>query len=101
MAATEAIYDRCTREQAAWAVARRRPQPLAPFATPVEVDDAVLASIPRSYIVTRYDNAMPLALQRRMIREHPCRRVIELDSDHAPFLSATDELVAALLDLAD
>jgi hypothetical protein len=36
-----------------------------------------------------------------MIREHPCANVVELDADHAPFLSATDELVAALVALAD
>jgi hypothetical protein len=36
-----------------------------------------------------------------MIREHPCENVIELDADHAPFLSATDELVAALIAAAE
>jgi hypothetical protein len=35
-----------------------------------------------------------------MIREHPCRQVVELVTDHAPYLSATDELVAALIELA-
>jgi len=35
-----------------------------------------------------------------MIAEHPCRRVIELDTDHAPQLSATDALVEALIELA-
>ena len=35
-----------------------------------------------------------------MIREHPCERVIEIDTDHAPHLSATDGLVAALDALA-
>ena len=35
-----------------------------------------------------------------MIREHPCRKVVELDTDHAPYLSATRELVAALDELA-
>jgi hypothetical protein len=35
-----------------------------------------------------------------MIAEHPCERVIELDADHAPFYSATDELTSALLELA-
>ena len=66
-----------------------------------DVDEAVLASIPRSYVVTKHDNAMMPALQRRMIREHPCASVVELDADHAPFLSATDELVAALAALAE
>jgi pimeloyl-ACP methyl ester carboxylesterase len=95
-----AIYNDCTGEQTAWAVARRRPQPVAPFAEPVHVDEAVLAAIPRSYVFTRHDRSIPPALQRRMIREHPCQKVIELDADHAPYLSATDELVAALTELA-
>jgi len=99
-AAAEAIYNCCTPEQIEAAVPKRRPQAVAPFATPVSVDEAVLASIPRSYVLTARDNAIPPALQRRMIAEHPCRRVIELDTDHAPQLSATKELVDALIDLA-
>jgi pimeloyl-ACP methyl ester carboxylesterase len=100
-AAAAAIYNECSEEQQAWAVPRRRPQAVAPFADPVHVDESVLASIPRSYVVTKRDHSIPLALQRRMIREHPCANVVELDADHAPFLSATDELVAALVALAD
>jgi len=100
-AAIAAVYNCCTDEQAAQAVVRRRPQPLAPLATPARIDDAVLASIPRSYVVTTQDRAMLPAFQRRMIRDHPCRKVIELHADHAPFFSATDKLVAALNELAD
>jgi pimeloyl-ACP methyl ester carboxylesterase len=99
-AAAVAVYNGCTSEQAAWAVAKRRPQPLAPFATAVDVDEAILARIPRSFVLTARDQAIMPSLQRRMIREHPCERVFELDADHAPFLSATDELVAALLEVA-
>jgi pimeloyl-ACP methyl ester carboxylesterase len=99
-ATAEAIYNGCTREQVSSAVAKRRPQPVAPFATPVRVDDAALASIPRSYVLTTRDQSIPPALQRRMIGEHPCERVFELDADHAPYLSATDELVSALLDVS-
>jgi pimeloyl-ACP methyl ester carboxylesterase len=99
-AAAEAIYNCCGPEQTALAVARRRAQPVAPFDTPVDIDDVLLASIPRSYVLTTRDQSIPPALQRRMIREHPCENVIELDADHAPYFSATDELVAALLELA-
>jgi len=99
-AAVAAIYNRCTDEQRAWALPQRRPQAVAAFATPVSVDEGALAAIPRSYVLTTQDRSIPPALQRRMIREHPCERVIELDTDHAPYLSATDELVAALLELA-
>jgi pimeloyl-ACP methyl ester carboxylesterase len=98
-AAREAVYNLCTDEQAARAIARRRPQPLAPFGAPVRVG-AGLDAVPRSYVLTRHDRSIPVALQRRMIREHHCERVIELEADHAPMLSATDDLVAALDSLA-
>jgi pimeloyl-ACP methyl ester carboxylesterase len=99
-ATAAAVYNCCTQEQAAQSIARRRPQAVAVFAAPVGYDDAVLASIPRSYVLTLQDNSIPPALQRRMIAEHPCERVIELDADHAPFYSATDDLTSALLELA-
>ena len=97
--AREAVYGSCTDEQADWAISRRRPQAVAPFGEPVRIGDAVDA-IPRSYVLTRDDRSIAVELQRRMIREHPCERVIEIDADHAPHLSATDELVAALDALA-
>jgi pimeloyl-ACP methyl ester carboxylesterase len=99
-ATAAAVYNDCTSEQAAWAVSKRRPQAVAPYTTPVEIDDAKVAAIPRYFVLTARDQAMMPALQRRMIREHPCERVFELDADHAPFLSATDDLVAAFLELA-
>jgi pimeloyl-ACP methyl ester carboxylesterase len=99
-ATAEAIYNRCDAETIAWAVERRRPQPVAPFATPVAIDDAVLSAIPRSYVFTAYDQSIPPELQRRMIAEHPCRKVFELEADHAPYFSAVDGLVDALLELA-
>ncbi len=99
-ATAQAIFNCCPPERTAWAVAQRRPQPVAPFATPVSIDEAVLAAIPRYYVLCTQDRALPPALQRRMIREHPCRKVVELDTDHAPFFSATDELAAALIDFA-
>ena len=95
-AAADAIYNCCTPEQTRASLPRRRPQAVAPFATPVRVDEAVLGAIPRFYVLTKQDNSIPPALQRRMIREHPCVDVVELDTDHAPYLSATEELVAAL-----
>ena len=76
-ATAAAVYNCCTPEQVAEAVAHRRPQAVAVFAAPVSIDDALLASIPRSYVLTKQDHSIPPALQRRMIAEHPCTRVIE------------------------
>jgi pimeloyl-ACP methyl ester carboxylesterase len=99
-AAARAIYSDCTREQTAWAIPRRRPQPVAPFVTPISVDDSVVAAIPRAYVLTKHDRSLRPALQRRMIAEHGVERVFELGADHAPYLSATADLVAALLEIA-
>ena len=71
------------------------------FSTPVAVDERVLGAIPRSYVLTTADRSLPPALQRRMVREHPCRRVVELDTGHAPYLSMPVELTAVLSELAE
>jgi pimeloyl-ACP methyl ester carboxylesterase len=99
-ATARVIYNDCASDQVAWAVAKRRGQAVAPYTTPVEIDDAKLTSIPRSYVLTERDQALTPALQWRMIREHPCEHVFELAADHASYLSATDELVLALLEVA-
>jgi pimeloyl-ACP methyl ester carboxylesterase len=99
-ATADVVYNGCTSEQTAWAVARRTPQVVATYAAPVRVDDEALAKIPRYYVLAEQDRAMAPALQRRMIRDHPCELVFELSADHSPYLSATDELVAALLSVA-
>lgn len=91
-----ATMGHCTDEQIAWAIARRRPQPVIPFATPVSIPAGALDGLDRAYVVCSDDHAIPPALQRRMISENPCVDVVELATDHSPQLSATTELVAAL-----
>jgi pimeloyl-ACP methyl ester carboxylesterase len=93
-ATRDAIYNCCTDEQVAWAVERRRPQPAAVFTTPVDLGDA--EQPPRSYVICTRDHSIPPALQRRMVRERPCAEVVELETDHAPYLSRTRELADAL-----
>ena len=99
-AAREAVYGCCSDEQAAWAIQRMRPQALLPCITPVVIGDDAIERLPRAYVVCTRDRAIPPALQRRMVRESPCAEVLELDTDHSPFLSATSELAAALTGLA-
>lgn len=100
-AARHAIYGECTDEQARWATARRTPQAVAPFATAVSLAGASLRRLPRAYVTCSEDRCIPYPLQRRMIADNGIERVVALHADHAPFLSATDELVAALDGLAD
>jgi len=95
-ASRPALYGCCTEEVAAWAIARQRPQPIAPFVTPVSVPAGALDGIERYYVLCKRDRAIPAALQRRMISENRCAAVVELDTDHTPQLSMPDELAKAL-----
>lgn len=94
-ASRQALYGCCTEEVATWAIARQRPQPIAPFVTPVSIPSGALDGIKRYYVVCARDQAIPPPLQRRMIAENTCADVIELDTDHTPHLSMTDELAKA------
>jgi pimeloyl-ACP methyl ester carboxylesterase len=97
--AITAFYNLAPPEIARWAAAMQRPQPVVPM-----MDEAKLSrgydNIPRSYIHTTRDQANMPALQRRMMRERGVKPVIELETDHTPQLSAPDELVAAIDQLA-
>ena len=91
-----ALYECCTEEVATQAIARQRPQPIAPFATPVSIPPGALDGINKYYVLCKRDRAIPLALQRRMIAENKCADIIELDTDHTPQLSMTKQLAEAL-----
>jgi pimeloyl-ACP methyl ester carboxylesterase len=95
-ASRAALYNSCTEDLAAWAIAKQRPQPVAPFATAVSIPPGALAGIRRFYVLCRRDRAIPPALQRRMIAENACDDVVELDTDHTPQLSMPDELAKTL-----
>lgn len=95
-ASYQALYGCCPEDVAAGAIARHRPQPIAPFVTPVSIPPGSLSGIPRYYVLCRRDRAIPPALQRRMIAENPCADVVEIDTDHTPQLSMTNELANAL-----
>jgi pimeloyl-ACP methyl ester carboxylesterase len=99
-ASRHALYGSCAEDVAAWAVSQQRPQPVAPFVTPVLIPSGVLDAVPRYYVLCKRDQAIPPALQRRMISENACDEVVELDTDHTPQLSMTTELAAALQQFA-
>ena len=91
-----ACYGNCNEVQVSWALGHMSLQPVAPFMEPVRIADPAADAIPRAFVICSRDQAIPPALQRRMIRERGCDAVIEIDTDHSPWLSATGELVAAL-----
>ncbi|WP_028479431.1 alpha/beta hydrolase [Nocardia sp. CNY236] len=79
-------------------------QPDGPIGIPAE-DFTVTAdrfgTVPHSYVVCTKDNAIPVALQRRFVREIDAvsatpTTVTELDSSHSPFLSQPAALAAII-----
>ena len=94
-----AFYNLAPPEVAKWAAGMQRPQPAAPMLDPAHLTDGY-ENIPRSYIHCTRDQANMPALQRRMIKDQSASPVIELETDHVPQLSAPDELVRAIDELA-
>jgi pimeloyl-ACP methyl ester carboxylesterase len=98
-AAPEALYHCCTEEQIAWALPQRGRQPVIPFTqpfTPPEDDRPAFDALPRAYVTCLQDRAIRPPVQTLMFTQARCDPVIEIDTDHSPWLSRTDELVAAL-----
>jgi pimeloyl-ACP methyl ester carboxylesterase len=96
----EAFYAQCADDVAAAASARRVPEALAPFGTPVRISEERAGAVPRVYVECLRDNAMPIERQRAMQAARPCAQVLTIDTDHCPTLSRPRELAEALLALA-
>jgi pimeloyl-ACP methyl ester carboxylesterase len=98
-AAIGAIFNHTPSEEAKRAAARLGPQPLRPFTEAVKVPEenrSAFEGIPRAYIVSSQDRAIPPAMQRRMLTDVGCEQAVELEADHAPWLSRRDEFLNAL-----
>jgi pimeloyl-ACP methyl ester carboxylesterase len=97
-AAPEALYHCATPEQAAWAAQQLGPQPVAPFTQPLRAGEQREAfdALPRAYVTCLQDRAIRPPLQRLMYTRAGCDPVIELDTDHSPWLSRTEDVAAAL-----
>jgi pimeloyl-ACP methyl ester carboxylesterase len=94
----------CTPEQVTWATARLGGQPVVPFGQPVQVPDDrrdAFEALPRGYILCSRDRAIPPAMQRRMIEDRGADVVIEIETDHWPWVSRTEEFNQALSRIVD
>ncbi len=76
------------------------PQATEPFAAPVHTTEERFGRVPKAYIVCLQDNTVPTPLQWRMLADLPCDEVMTLRTGHSPFMSAPEQLVAALDHLA-
>jgi len=95
-ASRHALYGACTEDIAAWAIGQQCPQPVSPLPVAVSIPPGALNGINRYYVLCTESRAIPPPLQRRMIAENSCAEVIEIETDHTPQLSTTNELAWAL-----
>jgi len=93
----ECFYADCREEDVALAKFCLVPQPVAPAVTPVQTTVANFGRLPRVYIETLRDRALPTSFQRRMREAMPCKTVFSLDTDHSPFFSAPEKLAEQLI----
>ncbi len=94
------FYGGCTEAQQAWAADRLCTQAIEPFFAELAIDADAWGRPARHYIECLQDRAVPLALQREM-HEPLDFEVHRLDTDHSPFLSAPENLVELLLQVAE
>jgi pimeloyl-ACP methyl ester carboxylesterase len=92
-----ALYGMCSDEDITLAQSLLVPQALEPISAIVHLSEKNYGRIPRSYIRTLQDRAIPIAMQDSMLKITPCQNVMTLDTDHSPFFSAPQQLVECLL----
>jgi pimeloyl-ACP methyl ester carboxylesterase len=97
----EALYHDCPDEITALAEVLLEAEPNWPGFTPLRLTDARYGRVPRVYMECTLDRAVTLELQRRMIADSPCDRVVSLESSHSPFFSQPAVLVARLIESLD
>ena len=95
--ATEAFYNGCTPDDAKWAIERLVPTPILPIVQ--RVDRPADLGVKQAYIECTRDQGISIDLQRRMHRRVAMERVVTMDADHSPFLSAPEELALHLISI--
>lgn len=95
------FYNTTPADRVARAASLLSPEPMMSFTTPLCLSDARYGRVKRGYIECVRDNAIPIALQRKMQQALPCEPVLTLDTDHSPFFSAPDALCRALIAMSE
>ncbi len=90
----------CSDEEIAWVKSLLVPEPMAPSMTPIHVTEKNYGRVPRVYIETLRDRAISPTLQKKMYTALPCQKVISMETSHASFLAAPEELVRHLTSVA-
>ena len=73
-----------------------RAEPVKGFNDKVKLNDA-FSKIPKYYISTKQDNAVPYQLQQQMIKENgTVKKVLDMETSHLPFVVKPNEFLQKL-----
>ena len=90
------FYGMCSAEDTRNAIARLRPQPLAPLVQPVGISGENYGRVRRCYIECTQDQALTWPMQKKMLHNARLDELLTLETDHSPFYSCPEELAACL-----
>ena len=97
--ARHVFYNTCSAADTAWAIERLRPEePVRPLLARLEREAPV--ELARAAIVCSEDRTITVDRQRSMAARASIRRVVTMNTDHSPFLSAPRELADRLGEIA-
>lgn len=99
IAALPVFYGDIAADIAGRAAARLCAEPFRVFTTPLHLTSERYGRVPRAYIETTDDQAIPLAEQRSMQSRVPCESVVSLPGGHSPFYGMPARLAEVLSDL--
>ncbi|WOF75959.1 alpha/beta fold hydrolase [Parvibaculaceae bacterium PLY_AMNH_Bact1] len=99
--APDFLYTDCAADLQQEATAVLIPQPVRPLFSSVEVTPARFGSVPKAFIECTGDQAIPIALQRKMQRFSKFDQVKTLEAAHSPFLSMPEKTADVLEELAN
>ncbi|XP_042049222.1 putative methylesterase 11, chloroplastic [Salvia splendens] len=96
------LFNQTPSKDVALASVSMRAVPFAPVTEKLCLSAEKYGSIPRFYVKTDYDFAIPEPLQEAMIQSDPPKRVFQLKgADHSPFFSKPQALLRLLLETSN
>lgn len=98
--ATDVFYNTADPGDAKAAAAQLTPQPEGGRRSKLRLSEKNFGRVPRVYIETLRDQSVFHELQKRMYTETPVGTRYTLDTDHAPQLSAPEQLATILIEVA-
>ncbi|MEK5336692.1 alpha/beta fold hydrolase [Bacillus sp. FSL M8-0166] len=96
----DGFLNECSDEDIIFAKRKMRPQPVLPFSGKVTLSPENFGRVPRVYIETTKDHAIPIEVQREMYKQIPFENTFSIDADHSPFFSQAETLTKYLNEIA-